>query len=420
MARSAPLKPSRKPSQERGRLQAVQTTGGAQAVGAYLTVKISYGPEHEASHAWQDSSVGSGLVVDLIATSGGAAVDTRGPCLLARFPAVQSAALAARRLQWASQGFTDTSDHPVQLCILLQSGEESAGEIDEQYVWQVFEQASPGEILLSGAAAKALEPVPAFVLESSTQENLRGLKWRASEEETTRQADESAIARFIALYNRSEITSEAGEGSASAAGVDQGRESAGASIASGVRPPAPNRKMISIVAGIAAAAILAVGAVLILGHKTADVPQAVADVTKAPEASTAGSSTLPPQAGTEATQTSANPNLAAAETTTQKPTEPTKKGKKDKLSQTQTATPDADVQKAPVVAEVKKPEQPRGDCEYTSDQIPGLLARAENSRVRRQYPDAKRKFAEVLACEPSNSKAKEGLELVKQAMATDE
>lgn len=420
MARSAPVKSSRKPGQDRGQTMAVQTTGGAQAVGAYLTVKVSYGAEHESPQAWHVSSVESGLVSDLIATSGGAAVETRGACLLARFPAVQSAALAARRLQWASQGFSDTSEHPVQLCILLQSGEESGGEIDERFVWQVFEEAHPGEILLSGAAAKALEPVPAFILEPSTHENLRGLKWRAPEDETTRPADEAAIARFIALYNRGEVTAEAGVVPASASGVDQGREPAGVSDSSGLRPSALNRKTISIIAGLAAAAILAVAAVLILNHKAADVPQAQAtDVPKAQPASNTVSSNVPPQVGTPVTQTPVSSVPATTQPAPQKEAAPSNR-KKDKHNQPQTAAPDTEVQKAPAVVEVKKPEQPRGDCEYTSDQIPGLLARAESSRVRRQYPDAKRKFAEVLACEPSNARAKEGMEQVKQAMATDE
>jgi hypothetical protein len=53
MARSAAAKSSRKPGPERSQTTAVQTTGDIPVVGAYLTVKLSYGSEQETSPDWQ-------------------------------------------------------------------------------------------------------------------------------------------------------------------------------------------------------------------------------------------------------------------------------------------------------------------------------------------------------------------------------
>jgi hypothetical protein len=68
----------------------------------------------------------------------------------------------------------------------------------------------------------------------------------------------------------------------------------------------------------------------------------------------------------------------------------------------------------------KPPAKVTGNCQYSPDQIPGLMALAENSRGRRQYKEAARKLLAVLACEPGNSKAREELELVRQAEAAED
>jgi hypothetical protein len=422
MARSAAATSSRKPGQERGQALAVQTTGDITAVGAYLTVKLSYGPEQETSHDWQQPSDESCLAADLIATSGGASVDTRGPCLLARFPTVQSAALAARRLQWASQGFRDSSDHPAEFCILLQSGEESKGEIDERFAWHVFEGASPGQILLSEAAAKALEPVPAFLLEPGAHGDLCGLKWRAPDDQTTRKADEAAIARLIGLYNRSESPAEAFEPADSIAGHDQDLGAGGASAGSGMRPTAHDRRTIFWIGGFAAAAILAVVAVIFLKHEgpVARQAQAVSNQSAVVANTNQPANRIPvtPIVQQQAVSDQPSPQVHA-QPAVQRPVEPSARDKK-RGKQAQTPATKAEAETTAEAPESRKPEQPRAGCEFPPEEIPSLLGQAENLRARRQYPAARRKFTEVLACEPSNVRAKEGLNQVKQAMEADQ
>jgi len=71
------------------------------------------------------------------------------------------------------------------------------------------------------------------------------------------------------------------------------------------------------------------------------------------------------------------------------------------------------------VPESKKPEQPSASCQFSSDQIPSLLGQAENLRARSLYRDAQRKFNAVIACQPSNVAARDGLLEVKRAMETE-
>ena len=417
MARSAAARTSRKPGQERGQTLAVQTTGDITVVGAYLTVKLSSGPEHETSPDWRQSSDESCLATDLIATSGGASADTRGPYLLARFPNVQSAALAARRLQWASQGFSDTIDRPTEFCILLQSGEESTGEIDERSAWQVFEEAPSGQILLSQAAAKVLESVPAFLLEPGAHGDLSGLKWRAPDDRTNRRADEADIARLVALYNRSESPAESVDQANSIAGQAPSTGSASA----GLRP-ALNRKTVFWIGGVAAAAILAVSAVLFLGHQTPVTTQAQDALNPTAQADLGTSTAQGPATATQIPGSGQPPPQAHEQSPAQPPV--VDRSAHDKKHPKQ---PPAESAKAvtPTTTEVvqvpesKKPEQPSASCQFSSDQIPSLLSQAENLRARSLYRDAQRKFNAVIACQPSNVAARDGLLEVKRAMETE-
>jgi hypothetical protein len=382
-------------------------------VGAYLTIRIWTGPD--SSSAWHGSGAESGLATDLITASGGTAVDAQGSCLLARFPAVQTAALAARRLQWAAQGFTESNDHPAEFCILVQSGEESSGELDEQAAWQAFEETSPGQILLSDAAAHALEPVPAFVVRPASRGSLRELAWRAPGNQTTREADEAAVARFIGLYNRAEASADGSGNTVTLAAVDQAqRVPISQDGMPGTARTSTSFKLVFWIGGVVAAAILVVVAVGYFNRKAPTEAAGTPTAIPTPAASQIAASNPPP--------TRAQPPQAPPAQTEAAPAPPAltraqkKKLEKEKAQQ---ADQQATATKPPEVDQSKKPDQPRGDCQYSMDELPDLLGRAENSRARHNYADARRKFTAVLACQPGNAQARGGVELVRQAQALE-
>jgi hypothetical protein len=67
-----------------------------------------------------------------------------------------------------------------------------------------------------------------------------------------------------------------------------------------------------------------------------------------------------------------------------------------------------------------KPKAPRDlgrgtNCNLPANAIPDYLKNAERNRSRGAYRDAERQFSAVLACEPANSLAREGMERVRRA-----
>jgi hypothetical protein len=59
--------------------------------------------------------------------------------------------------------------------------------------------------------------------------------------------------------------------------------------------------------------------------------------------------------------------------------------------------------------------QPRHGCSLDPGEIPQYLAMAEGNRNRGKYEDAQREYERVLACEPGNREARQGLQRAKDA-----
>lgn len=394
------------------------------AGGAFLAVKIC--PEDQAAPGfWDESTLECALARDLALASGGLPADPQGPYWVARFDTVQSAALAARRLQWGLQGFSESTAAHGVLTLLILSGEDvtRAG-----FDTRLLDEAAGARILVAESAARSLEEIPGLALrpaEDGQQGGARELTWRAADNRTTRDADEQALARFIeqngrAVYPAEGTATEAGGAAAVAVDVAQRYES---------EPPPRSRRMLWI--GLASAVVVAAvagGLYFQMGtgeKKTASVRR---------EPSVAGPQTAPnpqPPQGPSTTQaTPTGGNVAPPANTGAEKSQPVltraqkREEQRKEKAQAQAAAKDQTQpapQPQPPPQDTKRPEPTRvtGGCQYAPDQIPGLIGLAENSRARRNYKDAQRKLQAVLNCEPGNARAREELELVRQAQAAE-
>jgi hypothetical protein len=69
---------------------------------------------------------------------------------------------------------------------------------------------------------------------------------------------------------------------------------------------------------------------------------------------------------------------------------------------------------------VEPPPAPRGKCDLEPSQYSGQIDQAARNLGRGKYADAVRQFSAVLACDPGNGRAKEGLERARMAARESE
>jgi hypothetical protein len=63
--------------------------------------------------------------------------------------------------------------------------------------------------------------------------------------------------------------------------------------------------------------------------------------------------------------------------------------------------------------------QAKGRCDLDQNQLGGQIEQAETSLARGRYKDAQRQFNSVLACEPGNARAQEGINRVHMAQSAE-
>jgi hypothetical protein len=284
---------------------------------------------------------------------------------------------------------------------------------------QLLEQAPGGRILVAEAAVRALEEIPGFVLKPAEENTpVRDLAWRAEESQTTRAADEQVVARFIELSGRTEYAAAA-EAQIAAQPASEPEPW------TTTEPERKSRTMLWV--GLAAVALIAIAAAFFFLRPKPEVKKVAVVEQPTTSSGTQTSSSDKSTSGTPAGATS----QAATNASGEGPAAPLTKAQKRELERQQKkaqqaavakpakeSTPQPQTETQPPVQESKQTKV-SGNCLYSSDLLPGLIARAENSRGRRQYKEARRMLQAVLACEPGNVKAKEELELVRQDEDTE-
>ena len=355
--------------------------------------------------------------MDLISASGGVPVAQQGEAFVAGFPSFDAAILAARRLQWAMQGFSEGGEpQAVSLAILIHTPEDAPGEADGGNLLLPGEQATPGEILLTERISQFFENLPGFPMMTAPGDGLRELLWRAPEEQATRSFDEEVLSRLVEEQG---AQSQPQEEPAPTVISDERLVAAGGTGNLEQIPSPPARANSRWVMGGAAAAVLALAAVAFLfwpHEKPAPAADQPAAQTTAPaQAATPAAATNPPaiQGGQAAAAAPAQPaKLSRAEAiAAARAAKNGQKGAPKPSEQPAAENPQPERQQ-PAKAQ---PEAPRGRCDLESSQYSGQVAQAEKNLARGKYADAQREFGAVLACDPGNGRAKEGLERARMA-----
>ena len=408
--------------------QAPSTSGNPSAGGAVLSVRLFSDKNHieTGPDIWKSTDPAACLSLDLLVSSGGTLFETRGPALATRFSSIQAAILAARRLQWATQGLTDgVKESPIAPAVLVQSGEEAIDPAVQATLSQALEQAVSGQILVTAKVGSLLDEVAGFTLGVPSDTGLRELLWRGKEQQASRSADEKTITRIISEKGLTAEPETAAEGATS---TDPGitRVDSGISRVVEIPRPAPlpvrqeipepdasipiwkqKGKQIWLFGG-AGAAVLALVVILIVhlsGSKPNSAVETATPSSQAPAAAAPATNSQPANA-TPRPQSSPTPAL---------PRQAAKPQQANPLA----AVPKGQTAQVPVKEPEKPPTQARGRCELDSGQIEQQIGLAERSLARGKYKDAQRQFDSVLACDGGNGRALNGLSRVHQAEAAE-
>ena len=392
-----------------------RTQGIAAPREACLSVRLwtASGNSESLPSLWENENPAASLILDLIAASEGIPASRQGEVLTATFPTFQSAVLAARRLQWAVQGFAEAERlQATSLALLIHSADEEHGGTTAENAFHSLEQAAPGEILLTEKASQPLDRLPGFPLQVASGDGLWELVWRAPESQLTRSCDEVILAQLA--EQRAMDQPEHHEEPPPAAQVDY----AAMAEAEELPEPEPARgRSRGMMIGLAVAALVVIGAVIFYFTQGKSNP--------APAPNQAQTQPQTEQQPAQAAQVApASPSNSAARLTKQERAQAAAAAKAAK-------NPANTEVKPPPVAPAPEREKPapkpaepppakassNARCDLDPSQYSGLVDQAWKNLGRGKYNDAKRQFANVLACDPGNASAKAGMERARMASA---
>jgi hypothetical protein len=422
-------KPEQAATQSSSRAQGVPPSTDATLRHAYLSLRLWTASDVAGltPSNWESENPAVCLTLDFITASEGAVVALQGGDLVAAFPSLPSAIQAARRLQWAFQGFSEGEiTQAASLAILIYFPEEVPGQTDSGnvvHLLEQIEQATPGKILLTEKASQPFERLPGFVLQAASGDGLRELLWRGPESQSNRSFDEEILTQLIEQQGSQTHPSELPD--------DQNADlSATAGTANQDKLPSPpvQGKSRWLIGGLLLAAlVLVTAAVLYLFREKLNLVPAQLNPapvqTQAPsQTPTAAQSPIasPPVAqGTPSSPAeTANPSNPVS-TETPAPAKAAKNKQKGAIKPSETQATETTQTPLPLKA-VEPPPAQHGKCDLEPSQYSGQIDQAERNLARGKYADAERQFSAVLACDPGNGRAKEGLERARMAARESE
>ena len=367
--------------------------------------------------SWKSAAPAVLLTQDVLSASGGAPDPSQDPVLSAGFFNLQSAVLAARRVQWGLQGLRETeSCHNVAAAMLIYSvqdlGGDAGGDRPGGAVPAALERAAPGQVLLSNSVAAAVQALPNVLLVDSVHAGWRELQWRSPEMAWTYAEDEESLLGLIRQLGRGDPCAPDGAAGVAPAAVAAGAETQSRTgIVEGLGRSHVDREVSAagmkkwLIVGGAAAAVVLVAVMVIPamvsgnhGKTAAQAPDASKTVSPAPANAPAGAA---PGDTTKAASTGANSGASAG--TTPGKTTQGKAGRQPKGPKTDGGG-EAGAAKA-------------GPCDLTEGEIPRSLSRAENYMYAGKLTEAQAVYQRVLGCPSAHEKAVEGLQRVRQRIA---
>jgi hypothetical protein len=357
------------------------------------------------------------LVHDLSVASGGTPPVSVGQIHMTQFRGIHSACMFARRVQWAIQGLAEGSDHPAASAILLQSVQDTSGPIEDGSAFPILEPASPGQILLAEAVAKALDELPGLEPQRNGSAGLAELSWRDFHVIPARDTDDLELSRLIEASGRSE--DQAAEGFPA---LPPPVEMRGESQESG--SPAWQRPIL-LWGGIAATVLAVAAGSYFLIHsshsQSAEGSVNAAQPLATPAARTSVTAQPENTPTAPATPTASAPATTQAQSAAKAPPTQSAAESRHKKPAAEVPAPPAPKPQETVQTNTGKNEgHPSGrECLIGMDQIPDLLAQGEHSLGRGKYDDAIRQYQAVLECEPGNASARAGLERARAAKSAE-
>jgi len=391
---------------------------------AFLSIRLwNIGGNGEAVPLFWDSGAPAVcLTADLIAASEGEPVSSAGGVLVTSFRSDHLAISAARRLQWAIQGFTENRDlQGISVVVLVHSAEELSTGPEGDALRGALDQATGGQILMTEKASHFFEDLPGFASQTLGGTGLRELQWRSPESHATRSFDEQWLMNYIQQQGLEDQLSEVSPPQVAldapwkAESSDEDER--------GARSGFSNPKVRWAVGGVLAAALVGGGIFFFMNGKSAPATSKSAEVGENnPPVS------LTPQTPPEspnATKTTPAARPADNQPTREKSSRNEKKDKKEKQQEASAATPQQEQppKPAPVIV-APPPPAPVDDrskmnsskgCDLDSGQIKSYLGRAEKALGSGNYSTARRLYSEVLPCPDGAASARAGLERVRDA-----
>jgi hypothetical protein len=368
---------------------------------------------------WESDSPAVCLTLDLIAASEGAVAARQGGDLVAAFPSLPSAIQAARRLQWAFQGFSEAeSAQAAAVAILIYSPEDVPSQAaggNVVHLPEQIEQTAPGQILLTEKASQPFEKLPGFALQAASGDGLRELLWRGPESQSNRAFDEEILTQLLEQQGLQTPPSELPDdlNTVLVATAETGNTAGTANQETRPAPPVRGKSRL-LVGGLLLAALVLVAAAVLYLFRDKLNPAPVQTQSQTPAAAQSPIASPPAAQGSPSTPAdTANP----ASTETPAPAKAAKNSQKGTIKPSETrGTETRQTSLPPKAAELA----PHGRCDLEPSQYSGQIDQAARNLARGKYADAVRQFSAVLACDPGNGRAKEGLERARMAARESE
>ena len=385
--------------------------GAPRTIALSICLRIQESSGIPASVSWAVDSPAAALAIDIIAASGGApdpvqGDPARGAILQALFFNLESALLAARRLQWALEGMAQSSQAAASATISLYSVEDPvAGSVAH-----TLERLSPGQVLLSAGIAEAVQQLPGFVLRPAFDANWREMQWQPQAAPASFEADEQSVLGLIHALGRQDpcapgpgqarVETPAAAAPASATAVYEAPAGLGRSIAEPeAAMPLWKKPWVLVSAGAAVLVLLAaaiIPAMVSGSHPKAQVPDATTQ-------------TAPP-AAPPGTPSPGAPSNVTTPAVPEKPRDQKPAAKPARQPKPE-ASPEALTQAPP-------PKPASASCDLTQGEIPLSLQRAERLMYAGKLDEAQDAYQHLLGCPSAREKAQEGLRQVKLRIAT--
>jgi hypothetical protein len=369
------------------------------------------------------------LILDLISASHGKASGPSRNLVSAEFDGIDTAILAARRLQWGLEGFSDSSrSGEFATAILVQYATGIPSSEAEKSALALLEDAAPGQILVDPKTSEALQGLPGLQFQAAPSSTIHELLRPGSAIAPNRSSDEETISAFIQkngleieapplvqqpvtqLFVPASMTEKRPD-----ADLPVHRKTR-LELLDSVRRYAIGQRV--LIGGIGGAVLLLIVIALVAFlHPWTPIPAPVS--TPVPTSSAPATVEQPKStsgAGTQGSPSGANtqnsspilPSSPQPSEAKRNSTEPLPKNHKQQVVPiTPAAKPDR---------QQAQQKEKTGSCFLESADVPKMLSQADNNRAAGHYEDALRQYDRVLACEPDNERARHGVDLTRLAM----